>query len=94
MDEHSLLRAAHERRANKDHVTLWNHGWVATDTVWLSKTERGILETRRVAPGKYTHKYRQSISDVIQEQAEKIELLTTALAAERSERQASEAGEM
>jgi hypothetical protein len=54
---HNRLRQAHERRAKKDGVTLWNHGWVVTNRTWLSKTERGILKTRRLASGRYKHVY-------------------------------------
>ena len=53
---HANLCAAHERFATRNACSLDNYGRVVDDDVICSKTNRGYLTTRRVAPRKYTHK--------------------------------------
>ena len=50
-----LLFAAHLRAAKRLGLQFGNLGWVVTETAYLSKTSGGVLETRRLAKGKYTH---------------------------------------
>lgn len=54
-DPFSLLIAAHVRAANRMEAVIYNMGWVATDSDYLSKTDKGILRTTRLRSGKYSH---------------------------------------
>jgi hypothetical protein len=49
------LRNAHERIATLNACALENYGYVMTDSVILSKTNRGLLETVQLAPRKFSH---------------------------------------
>jgi len=51
------LIAAHDRQLVRKGAFPGNHGWVVTETAYLSKTDKGCLETIRIAPGKYQHKW-------------------------------------
>ena len=49
---------AHRRELLRKGFTLdkvGNYGWVGDVNGWASKTSAGILETTRVAPGRYRH---------------------------------------
>ena len=50
-----LLRAAHQRQADKLQCRIGNFGWVMTDVEILSKTDKGYLSTTRLGPRKYLH---------------------------------------
>jgi len=49
------LCKAHERIATMNACALENYGFVLLDDVIVSKTNRGYLETKRLAPRKYSH---------------------------------------
>ena len=49
--------AAHEAEAKRINAKIWNHGWVGGESVWLSKTSHGLLETKISKSGKITHKW-------------------------------------
>jgi len=54
------LAKAHMRKLV--HENIWptnniNLGWVVTESAFVSKTTKGILETKRLARGKYSHSW-------------------------------------
>ena len=53
-----LLFAAHLRAAKRVGLEFGNLGWVVTETAYLSKTNAGVFETRRVCKGKYVHVFK------------------------------------
>lgn len=52
---HRLLFEAHCRQLISSGAFAGNMGWVVTDDCYISKTNRGYLETRRIGPRHYTH---------------------------------------
>lgn len=52
---HTLLCKSHETAAHRQGLALLNYGWVVSDDGICSKTQRGYLTTKRVAPRQYTH---------------------------------------
>lgn len=49
------LELAHQRQLIRKGAFPGNLGWVVLDDTYLSKTDRGILETRRIAGPRYRH---------------------------------------
>ena len=56
--DYRLTEFAHRRELKRwgfTMATTANYGWVGDVDGWCSKTADGILETKRVAPGRYRH---------------------------------------
>ena len=53
--EYRLVMAAHKRAAQRNGAEFRNFGWVATQTTTCSKTSVGVLTTKRLGKGKYSH---------------------------------------
>ena len=56
MTNQQLLYLAHLRAAKRRNLIIGNLGWVVTDNAYLSKTDKGILETTRHGPRTYKHR--------------------------------------
>ena len=50
-----LLFQAHIRALKRLRLKAGNLGWVASDNVYLSKTNGGILQSVRIAERRYKH---------------------------------------
>ena len=53
MTNQQLLYLAHRRALKRLGLSPGNLGWVVTDNAYLSKTDKGILETTRHGPRTY-----------------------------------------
>jgi len=51
----AALFAAHERQIIRKGARPGNLGWVVTEKSYLSKTNKGILDTTRQPNGRYRH---------------------------------------
>jgi hypothetical protein len=56
MNNCHLLFCAHRRALKRLGLRPGNLGWVVTDNAYLSKTDKGILETTRHGPRSYEHR--------------------------------------